>query len=75
MAFFMAARTYKQVACFLTPEQHEALKRLSGETHIPMQVFLRRTVDEALVRYGVKRKADADAFLDRRLLKLRKRAK
>ena len=71
----MVSKRYKQVACFLTPEQHQGLKRLSEETHIPMQVFLRKTVDEALVRYGVKRKADADAFLDHRLLKLRKRAK
>jgi hypothetical protein len=72
---FVASKTYKQVACFLTPEQHRGLKRLSEETHIPMQVFLRKTVDDVLVRYGVKRKRDSDAFLDRRLLSLRKVAK
>jgi hypothetical protein len=71
----VASKRYKQVACFLTPEQHRGLKRLSEETHIPMQVFLRRTVDEALVRYGVKPKAYSDAFLDHRLIKLRMRAK
>ena len=75
MTFFMAAKSYKQVACFLTPEQHRGLKRLSEDTHIPMQVFLRKAVDEALIRYGVKRKAEPDAFLDHRLLQLRKRAK
>jgi hypothetical protein len=70
----VVSKTYKQVACFLTPEQHRDLKRLSEETHIPMQVFLRKTVDDALVRYGVKRKHSSDAFLDRRLLSLRKGA-
>jgi len=71
----VASKAYKQVACFLTPEQHRGLKRLSEETHIPMQVFLRKTVDDALVRYGVKRGRSSDAFLDRRLLNLRKGAK
>ena len=48
---------------------------MSEETHIPMQVFLRKTVDDALVRYGVKRRRNSDTFLDRRLLNLRKGAK
>ena len=55
----MVAKRYKQVACFLTPSQHRDLKRLSDKTHIPMQVFLRRAVDEALVRYGVRRRLRA----------------
>ena len=71
----MVSKSYKQVACFLTPEQHRGLKRLSEETHIPMQVFLRKTVEDVLVRYGVKRRRNSDTFLDRRLLNLRKGAK
>lgn len=71
----MATKSYKQVACFLTPEQHDGLKRLSRETHIPIQVFLRKAVDDALVRYGIKGKGTKDQFLDRRLMDLRGGAK
>lgn len=68
----VVAKSYRQVACFLTPEQHDGLKRLSKETHIPMQVFLRKAVDDALARYGVKGKDTNDDFLDRGLINLRK---
>ena len=37
-----------------------------------MQVFLRKAVDDALTRYGVKGKATKDDFLDRGLINLRK---
>lgn len=70
----MAATNYRQVACFLTPEQHDGLKRLAKETHIPMQVFLRRAVDELLAKYHVVPKRVADEFLDHRLAGLRKGA-
>ena len=68
----VTAKSYRQVACFLTPEQHDGLKRLSKETHIPMQVFLRKAVDDALARYGVKGRRTKDDFLDRGLINLRK---
>jgi Ribbon-helix-helix domain len=73
----VAAKSYRQVACFLTPEQHDGLKRLSRETHIPMQVFLRKAVDDALARYGIKCKGNGskDDFLDRGLINLRKGTK
>jgi Ribbon-helix-helix domain len=68
----VAAKSYRQVACVLTPEQHDGLKRLSKETHIPMQVFLRKAVDDALARYGIRGKCANDDFLDRGLINLRK---
>jgi hypothetical protein len=71
----VTAKSYRQVACFLTPEQHDGLKRLSKETHIPMQVFLRKAVDDALARYGIKGKGSKDDFLERGLINLRKGTK
>jgi hypothetical protein len=51
----MTAKRYRQVACFLTPAQHEALKRLSARTRVPMQAYLRECVDLLLKKYKEKR--------------------
>ena len=62
------------VSAYLEPEQYEGLKRLSRETHIPMQVFVRRAIDEILAKYHVVPKRVSDEFLDHRLAGLRKGA-
>jgi hypothetical protein len=43
---------YTQVACFVTPEQKTALKRLSQATRIPQQAHLREAVDDLLKKYA-----------------------
>jgi predicted DNA-binding protein len=44
----MSTTNVKQVACYLTPAQHEALKRLSAQSGAPLQHYLRQAVDQFL---------------------------
>jgi hypothetical protein len=46
----MAAKYVRQVACYLKPAQHDALKKLSAATGAPVQHYLRLAVDELLKR-------------------------
>ncbi|HTE41649.1 MAG TPA: ribbon-helix-helix domain-containing protein [Steroidobacteraceae bacterium] len=43
---------FKQIAAFVTPEQHEALKALSALTRIPQQAHLREAIDDLLRKYA-----------------------
>lgn len=52
----MTTTTYKQVSCYLTPAQHEALRRLSAKTRVPANAYLREAVDLLLKKYPEKRK-------------------
>ncbi|MGC2459890.1 MAG: ribbon-helix-helix domain-containing protein [Steroidobacteraceae bacterium] len=69
----MAAVNYKQIACFLTPGQHEELKRLSAETLVPMQVILRQAVDKILAEYKIRPKSYRDEHINARLAALAKK--
>lgn len=53
----MPAKTHRQIACYVTPEQHEALKRLSARTRIGIASFLREAVEHLLARHGVSTQA------------------
>jgi hypothetical protein len=44
-----------QVACYLTPAQHAALKRMSAASGAPVAHYLRQAVAEFLARSGRKR--------------------
>jgi Ribbon-helix-helix domain len=66
----MGSVNYKPVACYLTPDQHRDLKRLSAETLIPFQRLLRQAVDNILVDYNNRPKSRA-ARISARLVKLR----
>jgi hypothetical protein len=46
----MVAKYVRQVACYLRPAQHDALKKLSASSGAPVQYFLRLAVDELLKR-------------------------
>jgi hypothetical protein len=46
----MVAKYVRQVACYLKPAQHDALKKLSAASGAPVQYFLRLAVDELLKR-------------------------
>ena len=71
----MAAVNYKQVACYLTVDQHHDLKRLSAETLIPVQKILRQAVDRIIADYKVRPKTRA-AYINSQLAKLKtKRAR
>lgn len=48
----MVATNVRQIACYLTPDQHEALKALSARTRIRMQEFLREAVDDVLKKHN-----------------------
>jgi predicted DNA-binding protein len=39
-------------ALYLTPEQHEAMKLLSGHTKVPMAVYLRDAVDMVIQKHA-----------------------
>ena len=69
----MAAINYRQVACFLTQDQHEGLKRLSAETHVPMQVYMRHAMQSLLADHGILPRI-IDEVLDARIAGLRKGA-
>lgn len=45
---------HRQIACYVTPEQAQALKDLSSHTRVPMQVYLREAVDDLLKKYAPK---------------------
>lgn len=63
----MAAKRTIQVACYLTPEQHAGLKRLSAEKLVPMQVYLRRAVDLLLQEHHILPRGVSNEMLDARL--------
>jgi hypothetical protein len=69
----VAAVNYKQIACFLTRKQHEALKRLSAQTLVPMQVILRQAVDKILADYKIRPKKYQDEHISARLAELPKK--
>lgn len=39
---------------YLDPPVHEALKGLSGETRVPVAVYLREAIQDLLTKYNVK---------------------
>jgi hypothetical protein len=47
----MTVKFKKQIACYVTPGQHAQLQRLSKETRVPMQAYLREAVDLLLKKY------------------------
>ena len=69
----MAAVSYKQIACYLTRNQHDNLKRLSAQTLVPMQVILRQAVDKILVDYKIRPKKYRDEHINARLAGLSKK--
>jgi hypothetical protein len=69
----MAAVNYKQVACFLTPRQHEDLKKLSAKTLVPLQVILRQAVDGILLEYKLRPNKYRGEYIDTRIAGLAKK--
>jgi hypothetical protein len=69
----LASVNYKQIACFLTQDQHHALKRLSAEALVPMQVILRQAVDTILTDYKRRPKEYRNANIRARLARLSKK--
>jgi hypothetical protein len=63
----MATTKTVQVACYLTPEQHEGLKRLSAEALVPMQIYLRYAVDRLLQDHHIVPRRVPDEMLDARI--------
>jgi hypothetical protein len=53
----MTTANFKQVACYLTPTQILALKKLSAASGAPVQHYLRLAVDEFLEKQGKKKPA------------------
>jgi hypothetical protein len=53
----MTTTNVKQVACYLTPTQIAALKKLSVTSGAPVQHYLRLAVDEFLKRQAKKKPA------------------
>ncbi len=41
---------------YLDPPVHDALKRLSGTTRVPVAVYLREAIQDLLTKYDVKAK-------------------
>lgn len=68
----MGTVNYKQVACYLTSDQHDDLKRLSAKTLIPVQRILRQAVDRILADYKA-RPRNLGASVNSRLTRLRTR--
>jgi hypothetical protein len=69
----LAAVRYKQVACFLTHDQHDNLKRLSAESLVPMQVILRQAMDKILADYKTRPRKYRDEYISIRLARLGKK--
>jgi hypothetical protein len=69
----MAAVSYKQIACYLTRNQHDNLKRLSAQTLVPMQVILRQAVDKILIDYKIRPRKYRDEHINTRLAGLSKK--
>jgi hypothetical protein len=40
-----------QIACYVTPEQRDALRALSARTRVAQQVHLREAIDDLLAKY------------------------
>ena len=68
----MAATSFKQIACYVTPEQHRLLQRLSTETLVPMQAILRQAVNDMLYKYRMLPKRFDDEYVETRILGLKK---
>ena len=49
-------KNYTQVGCYLTHEQHAALKKLSSKTQVPLSAYLRLAVEEFLARQAKRAK-------------------
>ena len=71
----MAATKYKQIACYITPEQHELLRQLSDETKVPMQAILRQAVNMILGHYKKLPKSYDDEYVHSRILGIKRGAK
>jgi hypothetical protein len=69
----LASVNYKQIACFLTQDQHDRLKRLSAEALVPMQVILRQAVDNVLADYKRRPKQYRNANIRARVARLSKK--
>jgi predicted DNA-binding protein len=48
------ATQLKQVALYVTPEVHDALRVLSERTRVPQSIYLREAVDDLLAKYKVR---------------------
>jgi hypothetical protein len=70
----MAAVTYKQIACYITPEQHALLKQLSDETKVPMQALLRQGVSMLLGHYKKLPKKHDDEYASARIYGIKRGA-
>jgi hypothetical protein len=53
----MTVANVKQVACYLTPTQIKALKKLSAASGAPMQYYLRLAVDDFIKKQKKKKPA------------------
>ena len=71
----MTGKELVQVACYLTPEQHAGLKRLSLETHVPTTVYLRHAVDKLLAEHLIAPKRVSGEILGHRIAGIKKGAK
>lgn len=54
---------------YLDPPVHEALKRLSGDTRVPVAVYLREAIQDLLTKYDVKTEKETTARSKRRVEK------
>ena len=50
-------KNVKQVACYLTPDQHTSLKKMSAATGAPIAHYLRLAVSEYLERQAKRSKS------------------
>jgi hypothetical protein len=71
----MASTSYKQIACYITPQQHDLLKELSVETLVPMQAILRQGVNMILHRNGKLPKTMDDEYIEKRITGLKRGAR
>lgn len=59
MADARRLKNVKQVAMYLTPQAHSALRALSIRTRVPASAYLREAVDDLLVKYKAVDSVDA----------------
>jgi hypothetical protein len=52
----MAAKNVRQIACYVNPKQHSALKALSAKTRVPVSAYLREAVDDLIAKYSRSKK-------------------
>jgi hypothetical protein len=57
----MPAKTYRQIACYLMPKAHGALRALSEKSRVPITAYLREAVDDLLAKYSAGNITDAPA--------------